>query len=90
MAVRVQVVVDRLERERFRRMATEQGMSLSAWLREAGRAKAADGEAKRRMTPAALRAFFKKCDAREREREPEWEQHRAVIDRSFAKGQSGT
>lgn len=90
MAVRVQVVVDRLERERFRRRAAEQGLSLSAWFREAGREKAAAGESKRRMTPATLRAFFKKCDTREREREPDWEQHRAVIDRSMARGQSGT
>jgi hypothetical protein len=90
MAVRVQVVVDRLERERFRRRASEQGMSLSAWLREAGREKAADGEAKRRMTPAALRAFFKRCDTREKDREPDWERHREVIARSMAKGQSGT
>jgi hypothetical protein len=90
MAVRVQVVVDRLERERFRRRAAEQGLSLSAWLREAGREKAAAGESKRRMTPATLRAFFKRCAAREKDREPDWEQHREVIARSMAKGQSGT
>ncbi len=90
MAVRVQVVVDRLERERFRCRAAEEGLSLSAWLREAGREKATARESKRRMTPAALRAFFRKCDARERPREPDWEQHRAVIARSVAKGQSGT
>ena len=90
MAVRVQVVVDRLERERFRRQAAEQGLSLSAWLRDAGREKAAAGESKRRMTASDLRAFFKKCDAREKEHEPDWEQHRSVIERSLAKGQSGT
>ncbi len=90
MAVRVQVVVDRLERERFRRRAAEEGLSLSAWLREAGREKAATRESKRRMTPSALRAFFRKCDAREKRREPDWEQHLAVIDRSRATGQSGT
>jgi hypothetical protein len=90
MAVRVQVVVDRLERERFRRKAAQQGLSLSAWLREAGRERAEAQEPNRRMTPAALRAFFKRCDAREKDREPDWEEHRAVIDRSRAKGQSGT
>jgi hypothetical protein len=90
MAPRVQVVIDRLERERFRSKAAEQGLSLSAWLREAGRQRAEAQESNRRMTPAALRAFFKKCDVRERDREPDWEEHRALIDRSKARGQSGT
>jgi hypothetical protein len=90
MAVRVQVVIDRLERERFRRQASEEGLSLSAWLREAGRQKAAARESKGKMTLRGLRAFFKKCDAREKQREPDWEQHLAVIGRSRATGQSGT
>ena len=51
MAVRVQVVVDRLERERFRRRAAEQGLSLSAWFREAGREKAAGSTSRTSATP---------------------------------------
>ena len=86
---RVQVLLDKLERERFRRRAAEEGLSLSAWLRQAGREKLEPKQSKRKMTQAALRAFFKECDAREKAREPDWEEHRAVMRRSIARGQSG-
>jgi hypothetical protein len=87
---RVQVLLDKLDRERFRRRAAEEGLSLSAWLRQAGREKVMSEESKRKMTLPALRAFFKECDAREKAREPDWEEQRAVIHRSIARGQSGT
>src|SRR5262249_45617561 len=90
MAVRIQVLLDPSERERFRRRAAQEGLSLSAWLRQAGREKVDSEESHRRMTHKELRAFFKKCDAREKTREPDWEQHRAVIRRSLSHGQSGT
>ena len=68
-------------------MARRHGMSLSAWLRDAGREKAAAGEFEERIrSKEALRNFFAECDQRERGREPDWEEHREVIDRSKRSG----
>jgi hypothetical protein len=90
MAVRIQVVLDKEERERFRRRAATSGVSLSAWLREAGRQRLAAEDAKRRMSAAELAAFFAACDEREQGREPSWEEHLDVIEQSRARGRSGT
>jgi hypothetical protein len=90
MAVRIQVVLDKEERERFRRRAATSGVSLSAWLREAGRQRLAAEDAKRRMTAAELAAFFTACDDREEGREPSWDEHLEVIERSRARGRSET
>ncbi len=90
MATRVQVVLEEEERERFRREAELQGQSLSAWLREAGRARIAARAEKRPLTAGSLRAFFKSCDAREKGREPDWEQHLRVMEGSRRGGSSGT
>jgi hypothetical protein len=86
---RIQVLLGEQEREEFRRLAKRHGMSLSAWLREAGREKAAAVDSEERIdSKQALRDFFSKCDQRERGREPEWEEHRRVIDRSKRSGAS--
>ena len=91
MAVRVQVVLEPEERERFRHEAERLGMSLSAWLRRAGREQLAAGTGSRRMRGAkALRAFFRQCDARESGREPDWEVHKHVIESAAASGRSDT
>ena len=85
--VRIQVLLGEQEREDFRRMAKRRGMSLSAWLREAGREKAAEVDSEQRIdSKQALRDFFSRCDGRERGREPDWEEHREVIDRSKRSG----
>ncbi len=90
MATRVQVVLGQEERERFRRQAELEGKSLSSWLREAGRERLDTRRARRIASAADLNAFFRKCDARERGREPDWEEHQAVIERSRRSGQSPT
>lgn len=91
---RVQVIVDELDRERFRRQAEAAGMSLSSWLRQAGREKAAaESERERLRTVEELRAFFAATVQREDatgEREPEWSEHRAVIERSLRSGAAET
>ena len=85
----VQILLGEQEREEFRRLAKRHGMSLSAWLRDAGRKKAAATERDERMgSKEALRDFFAECDQRERGREPDWEGHREVIDRSKRSGTS--
>ena len=60
---------------------------MSAWLREAGREKAEARRAERRIrSRQALREFFAECDEREQGLEPDWEEHRKVIERSKRSG----
>lgn len=86
MTSRIHIVVDEEEKERFRRQAAREGKSLSAWLREAARSRLA-----RRQQPSLdeveeLRAFFEACDEREAGPEPDWKDHRRVIERSVGSG----
>lgn len=88
---RVQVILENEERERFRGMAEREGLSLSAWLRQAGKDRMAAQQARTEIsTVAELRAFFAACDAREQGREPDWEEHLAVIETSRGAGRSET
>lgn len=87
MATRVQVILDEQEKEVFQRQARREGLSLSAWLRRAGEARL-----KLKATPPRietldeLRAFFSACNAREEGQEPDWEEHRAVLEASIRSG----
>jgi predicted HicB family RNase H-like nuclease len=91
MSKRVQVVLDEEEREHFRRMAKSEGLSLSAWLREAAREKIAALERRRTIETAdELKRFFGQCRQSEKGVEPEWEQHKAVIERSRRSGEAGS
>jgi hypothetical protein len=93
MATRIQIVIDEDERERFRREAERMGVTLSAWLREAAREKLRAGAHARSLrSREALQAFFTACDEREGDAgpEPDWREHRAVIERSIRSGTSGT
>lgn len=86
---RIHILIDEHERERFRRQAQREGKSLGAWLREAARDKLAAGERRAQMdTIRELRAFFAECTARETRKEPDWEEHRRVIERSVRSGSS--
>jgi uncharacterized protein (DUF1778 family) len=85
------IVVGRDEKERYQRAAARAGKSLSEWLREAAEEKAAAMIAERSLETAEdLRAFFEACDRRESGREPDWQVHRGVIERSIAQGASET
>jgi len=91
MATRVQVILDEEDRERFRRYAKKEGLSLSAWLRKAGRERVAAQKAKQGpRTAEELKEFFEQCDSREKGREPDWAEHRKVIETSVRKGFSET
>jgi hypothetical protein len=84
---RIQVLLDPHERELFRRLARQRGLSLSAWLRDAALKQAAtENEMPRLRSIEDLRAFFAECDAREVRREPDWEEHLAVLDASKREG----
>ncbi|HEX9185721.1 MAG TPA: antitoxin [Vicinamibacteria bacterium] len=87
---RVQVLLAEEERERFRRQAEREGLSLSAWLRRAGQDRIRSRQGRRISTVRELREFFREIDAREKGREPDWAEHKAAIARSKASGQSGT
>ena len=91
MATRIQVIVEETEREAFRSVAEQEGMSLSAWLRQAGKDRlAAKTHHKTIRTTKDLRRFFKVCDSQGSGREPDWVEHKKVIARSQASGATDT
>jgi hypothetical protein len=84
---RAQVLVDRAEMARFRRQGRREGMSLSAWLRDAGRRRLEEAAAERPWTTGDLDRFLAACHEREGDgTEPDWAQHRAVIEPSRRDG----
>jgi hypothetical protein len=88
MSRRIHLVLGEEEKALMEQAARREGMTLSAWLREA----AAD-RMKKYAPPALssaedLRGFFEACDRREEGREPEWDAHRKVIEASRAEGVS--
>ena len=82
MSSRIQVVLSQEEREAFRRRASAAGMSLSAWLRDAGRRRLAESPAALLDSAEKLRDFFTSLPEADHGREPDWEEHLAVIERS--------
>jgi hypothetical protein len=91
MATRIQVIVEEAEREAFRSVAEQEGLSLSAWLRQAGKDRlVAKTQQKTIRTPKDLRRFFKACDSQGSGREPDWVEHKKVIARSRASGTTDT
>jgi hypothetical protein len=91
MAERIHIIVERAEKERFRRLAAREGKSLSEWLRDAARARLATARQESLLdSEAALRDFFAACGAREEGREPDWPVHASVIARSIGEGAAGS
>ncbi len=88
---RIHILVDEAEKARYRRQAERERKSLGAWLREAAREKLEVAESQMRIeTSDELSRFFDACDAREHRPEPDWAEHRRVIDQSRAAGLSAT
>ena len=89
--VRVQVLMQEKEREEFRRLAERTGVSLSAWLRRAGLEQVSrQKEVTQLDSKEALHEFFTRCDEREQGTEPDWQEHREVIQASQRAGDTGT
>jgi hypothetical protein len=82
--------MDEIEREAFRQAAAREGLTLSDWLRRAARDRLESAAPPELSSVENLRAFFQECNAREPGIEPDWRQHRAVIEESKAKGRSAT
>ena len=91
MVERIHIVVDRAEKERYRRMAAREGKSLSEWLRSAAQEKLAAARTDPTLdTVASLRAFFEALNQNAGGPEPDWETQREVIAQSIAKGATST
>ena len=89
---RVQLVIPDEERDRFVHQASREGMTFSAWLREAARERLARQRASKRFeSDADLEAFWQEVDAQQGPgREPDWEEHLEAIDASRSRGATGT
>ena len=84
---RIHIVLSQAEKERFRTRAAREGKSLSAWIRDAAREKLLAEEARSRLNSRMrLKEFFQECDAREFGAEPDWVDHRKVIEGSIGSG----
>ncbi len=89
---RVQLVIPDEDRDRFVSQARRENMTLSAWFRVAARQRL---ERQQRSdpfgSPEDVEAFFRWCDTLDDlPSEPNWSDHRAVIDASRRRGTSGT
>jgi hypothetical protein len=86
---RIHIIIDEAEKERFRQQAATEGLTLTEWLRAAARDRLGAAAGSPIESVEQLRDFFARCDGRERQTEPDWEEHRLVIDRSIASGRGG-
>ncbi len=89
---RVQLVMADDDKERFVNQARREGMSLSAWMREAAHERL---ERRRSVTqfdsPEEIQEFFRSCaDLEGPEMEPDWSEHLRVISESRWRGAAAT
>ena len=89
---RIQVIIPDDERERFADQARREGLTFSAWLRAAARARLEQGRQNRRFaSPEDVQSFFRMCDSAEGpDTEPDWHEHLKTIAASKASGGSRT
>ena len=89
---RVQLVIPDEERDRFVHQARREGITFSAWLREAARERLARHRTSKRFeSDADLEAFWRELDAQPGpEREPDWEDHLKTINESRSRGAPDT
>jgi hypothetical protein len=84
---RIQVVIDADEKLRFHRAARQDGLSVSAWMKECARRRLEEKTvAWLPDTAAKLREFFEGCDRMEGGEEPDWSEHERVIAKSKSGG----
>lgn len=89
---RIQLVLSNEDRDRFFHEAQKEGISLSEWLRRAGRDRARRDSTLGRFSGAdEVASFFAYCDTiKEEGIEPDWDQHQSVINTSRRHGASET
>ena len=85
---RVQLVMPDTEKDCYVRQARREGMSLSAWLRAAAHERLERKQKGQKLkSKEDMRAFWRWCDERAGHgREPDWEEHLAVMNESKMKG----
>ena len=85
---RVQLIIPDDDWSRFVQQARMEGMTFSAWLREAARAKLEEHQKVERFeTASEVEEFFRACeDIEGPDVEPDWSEHLQVMDRSRAGG----
>ena len=87
MSIRVQVILNEKEAAKFKAQAQKESKSLSSWLRDAGRKALIETERWDSLKdPTSLKAFFKKCDKREKGKEPDWEEQKRLIFEGYRAG----
>jgi len=87
MSVRVQVILDEGEMAKFKSQALKESKSLSAWLRDAGKKMLRESQKWQTLTdPVFLKEFFEQCNKRERGAEPDWEEQKSLILKSYQGG----
>lgn len=86
MSARIHLVLAEAEKALYEEAARKEGMTLSAWLREAASEKLEKDGPPKLTSAETLSAFFKECEDREDGREPDWEAHRQVIEESRRDG----
>jgi hypothetical protein len=86
MSTRIHLVLAEAEKALYEQAARKEGLTLSAWLREAASEKLARDIPPTLTSMEALTAFFKECKDREEGLEPDWDAHRKVIEASRLNG----
>ena len=86
-AKRVHLVLAAEEAARYRAAAAAEGVTLSAWLRDAAARHLDDTTDAPLDTPEDLDAFFEASDQAEEGDEPDWDEHLAVLTASRAPSQ---
>jgi hypothetical protein len=90
MSTRIHLVLSRRERDAFQARARAEGLTLSEWLRQAARERSERSRSRPIRTVDDLDRFFAERRERERGREPDWDEHLAVVARSRSGGLSAT
>lgn len=90
MDTRIHILLREADKARYRHQAEREGKSLGAWLREAAEEKLESGQTRRFGSAEELSDFFASRDGTERAPEPDWEEHRRVIERSRIDGTEPT
>ena len=89
MSVRIQVIVDETEAVRFKSQEKHESKLLSAWLRDAGRKALRESGAGEPLTePESLKQFFERCKNRETGREPDWKEHKRLVQEDHRSGKT--
>lgn len=86
MSVSVQVILDEKDVMRFKSQAMKESISLSAWLRDAGKQRIEISRQQRLTDPDALKRFFQQCNEREKGTEPNWQDQKRLIVGSYQAG----